>query len=109
MQYRSAASFVTPYGEIGSVGVDSVVGSSGLVPYTDVDEEKTTRRMPSSRDASRTFGVPSTLTALDVTGSWTGRGTGPSPPRWYTTSTPRTAACTRSYDRSSPSTTSTSS
>src|SRR5947199_411239 len=24
MQYRSAASFVTPYGEIGSVGVDAV-------------------------------------------------------------------------------------
>src|SRR5947208_2993984 len=109
MQYRSAASFATPYGEIGSGGVDSTVGSSGLVPYTDVDDEKTTRRTPSSRAASRTLSVPSTLTALEVSGSCTERGTEPSAPRWYTTSTPRIAACTRSYERSSPSTTSTSS
>jgi hypothetical protein len=52
------------------------------LPYTDDDEEKTTRRTPSSRAASRTFSVPSTLTALDVSGSWTERGTEPSAPRW---------------------------
>ena len=69
MQYRSAASFATPYGEIGSGGDDSTVGMSTLVPYTDVDDEKTTRRTPSSRAASRTLSVPSTLTALEVSGS----------------------------------------
>src|SRR3954454_5091403 len=102
MQYRSAASFVTPYGEIGSVGLDSTVGSCALVPYTDVDDEKTTRRTPSSRAASSTLSVPSTFTALDVSGSWTERGTDPSAPRWLTTSTPPVAACTRSFERSSP-------
>ena len=33
--------------------------------------------------------MPSTLTALDVSGSCTERGTEPSAPRWKTTSTPR--------------------
>src|SRR3954454_17463570 len=55
------------------------------------------------------FSVPSTFTAFDVSGSCTERGTEPSAPRWNTTSTPRTAAWQRSYERSSPSTISTSS
>ena len=82
MQYRSAASFATPYGEIGSVAESSDVGICRVEPYTDVDDEKTTRRTPSSRAASRTLSVPSTLTALDVSGSCTDRGTEPSAPRW---------------------------
>ena len=50
--------------------------------------------------------MPSTLTAVDVSGSCTERGTEPSAPWWKTTSTPRTAVWTRSYERRSPSTTS---
>ena len=53
--------------------------------------------------------MPSTLTAVDVSGSCTERGTEPSAPWWKTISTPRTAVWTRSYERRSPSTTSTSS
>ena len=52
--------------------------------------------------------MPSTLTAVDVSGSCTERGTDRSAPWWKTSSTPRTAVCTRSYERRSPSTTSTS-
>src|SRR5256885_1110789 len=69
MQYRSAASFVTPYGEIGSVGVDSDVGSCRLVPYTEVGDEKTTRPALSSRAARRTVGGPPTVTPVGRGGS----------------------------------------
>ena len=62
------------------------------------------RRTPSSRAASSTLSVPSMLTAVVVSGSWTERGTDGSAPWWKTTSAPRTAACTRSYERRSPST-----
>src|SRR5207253_2418257 len=95
-QYRSAASFETPYGEIGSGFAVSIRGRSPEFPYTDDDEAQTTRRTPSSRAARRTLSVPSTLTALVVSGSCTERGTDGSAPWWNTTSMPRVAACTRS-------------
>ena len=40
--------------------------------------------------------MPSTLTALEVSGSWIDLGTEGSAPWWKTTSTPFTAAATRS-------------
>ncbi len=83
MQYRSAASLATPYGEIGSGGEDSSASASrGSCRRPTCDDEKTTRRTPSSRAASSTFSVPSTFTALEVSGSCTERGTEPSAPRW---------------------------
>src|SRR5438445_11061370 len=65
-QYRSAASFETPYGEIGSGFAVSNLGSSPELPYTEDDVGQTTRRTPSSRAARRTLSVHSTLTALVV-------------------------------------------
>src|ERR671934_1174692 len=103
-QNRSAASFDTAYGEIGSGFWSSLRGNEPLFPYTDDEEATTTRRTFSSRAASRTLSVPSTFTAAVVSGSCTDRGTEGSAPWWKTSSTPRVAACTRSYERSSPST-----
>src|ERR671911_770951 len=109
VQKRSAASFATAYGEIGSGACVSTRGSSPLLPYTDDDDALTMRRTPSSRAARSTLSVPSTLTAVVVSGSCTERGTDGSAPWWKTTSAPRTAAWTRSYERRSPSTSCTSS
>jgi len=55
--------------------------ADSLLLITDELDEKTTRRTPSSRAASKTLSVPSTLTAFDVSGSWTERGTDPRAPR----------------------------
>jgi hypothetical protein len=79
-QYRSAASFETPYGEIGSVCWDSRHGRSRTLPYTDDELANTARRTPWSRAASNTLSVPSTLSALVVKGSCTERGTDGKPP-----------------------------
>ena len=68
----------------------------GSVAVHGAEDANTTRRTPASRAASRTLSVPSTLTALEVSGSWIERGTEGSAPWWKTTSTPRTAAVTRS-------------
>jgi hypothetical protein len=75
VQKRSAASLATAYGEIGSGNCDSARGSSPPLPYTDDEEAFTTRRTASSRAASSTLSVPSTLTAVVVSGSCTERGT----------------------------------
>jgi hypothetical protein len=72
----------TAYGAIGSVGADSWRGSDPVLPYTDDDDANTTRRASSSRAASSTLSVPSTVTALVVSGSWSERGTEGSAPWW---------------------------
>jgi len=57
------------------------LGTSVLAPYTDDDDEKTTRFAPASRAAWSTWSVPFTLTSLLVSGSSTERGTDPRAPR----------------------------
>src|SRR5262245_54755027 len=103
MQYCSAASLETAYGASGATDWDSRLGIPGALPYTELEDAKTTRRTPASRAASRTLSVPSTFTALEVSGSWMDLGTEGIAPWWKTTSTPFTAAATRSYERRSPS------
>ena len=72
------------------------VGSGGFARRPTMRRRRRRGARRSSRAASRTFSVPSTLTAFEVSGSWTERGTEPSAPRWKTTSVPRTALWTRS-------------
>jgi hypothetical protein len=52
-----------------------VLGRSGVAPYTEDEEAKTTRRTPLSRAASMTLSVPITFDELLVSGSWIERGT----------------------------------
>lgn len=55
--------------------MSSRLGSLGLFPYTDDEEEYTTRFALSSRAATNTFSVPVTLAAFEAMGSATERGT----------------------------------
>ena len=58
---HSPASFVSPYGFIGTQGVSSVTSSTSGLPYTAAEEEKTKRSMPASATASSSVARPPTF------------------------------------------------
>src|SRR5437763_8349826 len=67
--------FWQAYGLSGAGGMSSVSGSVGWSPYTDDDDEYTTRRTPASTAAFSTRRLPVTLTACVPMGSSIERGT----------------------------------
>src|SRR5438128_3888190 len=67
----SFAIFVAPYVVRLLNGWSSVIGVETALPYTDADDEYTTRLTPASRHASTTFHVPSVLTSHALRGSAT--------------------------------------
>ena len=51
----------SPYGDSGSVGVDSVTTAEDGVPYTPAEDENTSRPTPATAMASSRDRVPSTF------------------------------------------------
>src|SRR6516225_7632201 len=86
-RYRSAASFPTPYGEMGTVGSSSLIGTRTAFPYTAADDAKTMRPGHCDRrNASSSRNVAAKLVSQSNDGDSTDGGTYALAAKWNTTS-----------------------
>src|SRR3712207_4955035 len=104
----SAATLLAAYGDCGSNGWSSVIGTVCAEPYTSLVDVWITRATPAASEAWATLSDPSALTSKKSRGLTYEYGIAIWAPRWNTISTPATARDTDSMSRSSPATTSTS-